>query len=109
MTTPEPDSTSTALGLERLRGELREGLARIEGALQLLVLRSEQSEKTSAEHADKLERHERRIDTLEAAAQVAANTNVDERLRQIEKKVCTICGVSAFVVAVAGVGVQLIH
>jgi hypothetical protein len=37
--------------------------------LQLLVLRSEQAERTSREHAELLDRHDERLDALEAAQQ----------------------------------------
>jgi hypothetical protein len=102
----EPDNT--ALGLERLRGELREGFARIEGALQLLVARSEQAEKTAEAHAAKLDKHDQRLDSLEAASAAAANADVDGRLRQVEKRVWAIGGACTFVLAVGQVIIQLV-
>jgi DNA-binding transcriptional MerR regulator len=99
------DPDNTALGLERLRGELRTGLAEIKGALQVLVLRSEQSEKTTAAHAEKLEKHEQRIDALEKEGAAAADH--DPRLRQVEKKVWAIGGGCAVAVVAAEILIRL--
>lgn len=92
----------TALGLEQLRGDLREGLAEIKGSLQLLVLRSEQTERVSREHADQLDRHDERLDALETAQQ--ATGDLSERVLGIERKVWAVAGgiaVLTFVVDVA--------
>lgn len=98
MSTPRPE-LDAALGLERLRGELREGLARIEGALSLLVLRSEQSEKAQAVHADRLARHETRIDAIEAAQQKVAD--LPDRVRAVERRLWAIGGGLAVVTGAA--------
>jgi hypothetical protein len=59
MTTPPPhDPVSVAVELERLRGTMAEGFARVDGSLALLVQRSEQTDKT-------LDDHETRLDALE--------------------------------------------
>lgn len=61
MTDPDPsDSIAVALELERLRGSLEAGFARVDGALALLVQRSDQTDKQLADH-------ERRLDSLERA------------------------------------------
>jgi len=57
MTTPEPPD-SAAVALERLRGTVEVGFARIDGALALLVQRSDQTE-------GRLGELENRVDELE--------------------------------------------
>ncbi|MCS0639413.1 hypothetical protein NX801_28025 [Streptomyces sp. LP05-1] len=55
----EPDSpVVVAVELERLRGTLEAGFARVDGALALLVQRSDQTDRQLADH-------EQRLDTLE--------------------------------------------
>ncbi|WP_406353274.1 hypothetical protein [Streptomyces sp. NBC_00658] len=58
MTTPEPPSDSAAVALERLRGTVEVGFARIDGALALLVQRSDQTD-------ERLDEFEARLDELE--------------------------------------------
>lgn len=59
MTEPAPhDPAAVALELERLRGTVEVGFARVDGSLALLVQRSDQSDRQLADH-------ESRIDTLE--------------------------------------------
>ncbi len=59
MTEPAPhDPAAVALELERLRGTVEVGCARVDGSLALLVQRSDQSDRQLADH-------ETRIDTLE--------------------------------------------
>ncbi|MFG2960014.1 hypothetical protein ACGF5O_40615 [Streptomyces sp. NPDC048291] len=59
MTDPDPnDPITVALELERLRGTLEAGFARVDGALALLVQRSDQTDRQLADH-------ERRLDALE--------------------------------------------
>jgi hypothetical protein len=58
VTTPEPPSDSAAVALERLRGTVEVGFARIDGALALLVHRSDQSD-------ERLDEFEARLDELE--------------------------------------------
>ncbi|MEV8307144.1 hypothetical protein AB0P36_07180 [Streptomyces flavidovirens] len=61
MTDPAPhDPAAVALELERLRGTVEVGFARVDGSLALLVQRSDQSDRQLADH-------ETRIDTLERA------------------------------------------
>ncbi|MET9511295.1 hypothetical protein ABZX62_23000 [Streptomyces flavidovirens] len=61
MTEPAPhDPAAVALELERLRGTVEVGFARVDGSLALLVQRSDQSDRQLADH-------ETRIDTLERA------------------------------------------
>ncbi|MER5783729.1 hypothetical protein ABT104_18700 [Streptomyces mobaraensis] len=54
----EPNPSDVALELERLRGVVEVGFARVDGALALLVQRSDQTDKQLADH-------ETRLDTLE--------------------------------------------
>ncbi|MEU3613108.1 hypothetical protein ABZ725_12485 [Streptomyces sp. NPDC006872] len=58
MTTPEPPHDSAAVALERLRGTVEVGFARIDGALALLVQRSDQTE-------GRLDELETRVDELD--------------------------------------------
>ncbi|MGW1162718.1 hypothetical protein ACWD48_31870 [Streptomyces sp. NPDC002519] len=58
MTTPEPPPDSAAVALERLRATVEVGFARIDGALALLVQRSNQTE-------GRLDDLESRVDELE--------------------------------------------
>ncbi|MFD8949005.1 hypothetical protein ACFV0B_09150 [Streptomyces xanthophaeus] len=61
MTIPTPsDPAAVAVELERLRGTMETGFARVDGALALLVQRSEQTDRQLADH-------EARLDTLERA------------------------------------------
>lgn len=67
------DPVAIALELERLRGSLEAGFARVDGALALLVQRSDQTDRQLADH-------ESRLDSLERSrwplASVAALTAV---------------------------------
>ncbi|MFJ4688022.1 hypothetical protein [Streptomyces sp. NPDC088789] len=58
MTTPEPPPDSAAVALERLRATVEVGFARLDGALALLVQRSNQTE-------GRLDDLENRVDELE--------------------------------------------
>ncbi|MFZ3472265.1 hypothetical protein ACODT3_15045 [Streptomyces sp. 4.24] len=61
MTEPHmPDALSVAVELERLRGTMEAGFARVDGSLALLVQRSDQTDRQLADH-------ESRLDTLERA------------------------------------------
>ncbi|MGW4158488.1 hypothetical protein [Streptomyces sp. NPDC004788] len=61
MTESDPnDPVAVALELERLRGTLEAGFARVDGSLALLVQRSDQTDKQLADH-------EARLDALERA------------------------------------------
>lgn len=54
------DPAAVALELERLRGAVEAGFARVDGALALLVQRSDQTDRQLADH-------ESRLDSLERA------------------------------------------
>ena len=56
MSPQEPQNV--ALELERLRGTVEAGFARVDGSLALLVQRGDQTDK-------KLDEHERRLDAIE--------------------------------------------
>lgn len=58
--TPPTDTAAVAVELERIRGTMETGFARIDGSLALLVQRSDQTEKA-------LDDHDRRLDALERA------------------------------------------
>ncbi|MEW1551371.1 hypothetical protein [Streptomyces tsukubensis] len=73
MTEDERESVGVAVELERIRGALEAGFARVDGALALLVQRSDQTDK-------QLDDHEARLDALERArwplASIAALTTI---------------------------------
>ncbi|KUF19595.1 hypothetical protein [Streptomyces silvensis] len=59
MTIPTPsDPAAVAVELEKLRGTMAEGFARVDGSLALLVQRGDQTDRAIADH-------ETRLDTLE--------------------------------------------
>ncbi|MEU5424039.1 hypothetical protein AB0H73_00285 [Streptomyces olivoreticuli] len=61
MTDPAPhDPAAVALELEKLRGAVEVGFARVDGSLALLVQRSDQTD-------TRLGDHETRLDSLESA------------------------------------------
>ncbi|QCX77681.1 hypothetical protein C9F11_20230 [Streptomyces sp. YIM 121038] len=61
MTIPTPsDPAAVAVELERLRGTMETGFARVDGSLALLVQRGEQTDRAIADH-------ETRLDALERA------------------------------------------
>ncbi|GGT31940.1 hypothetical protein [Streptomyces purpureus] len=60
MTESDPgDPVTVALELERLRGTLEAGFARVDGQLALLVQRSDQTDKQLADHEVRLDALER--------------------------------------------------
>ncbi|MEV5968652.1 hypothetical protein [Streptomyces sp. NPDC051921] len=75
MTEPDPnDPVAVALELERLRGTLEAGFARVDGSLALLVQRSDQTDKQLADHEarlDELERSRWPLASIGALAAVA--------------------------------------
>ncbi|WP_217549116.1 hypothetical protein [Streptomyces sp. GbtcB6] len=60
MTDADPnDPITVALELERLRGTLEAGFARVDGSLALLVQRSDQTDRQLADHEQRLDALER--------------------------------------------------
>ncbi|MBV7696994.1 hypothetical protein [Streptomyces sp. TRM70350] len=75
MTDPDPnDPLTIALELERLRGSLEAGFARVDGSLALLVQRSDQTDKQLADHEQRLDSLERSRWPLASIGAVAALT-----------------------------------
>ena len=56
---PFSDPTAVAVELERLRGTVEAGFARVDGSLALLVQRSDQTDKQLADHEQRLDALER--------------------------------------------------
>ncbi|GAA0430260.1 hypothetical protein [Streptomyces luteireticuli] len=52
-------STDVAVELERLRGTMEAGFARVDGSLALLVQRSDQTDRQLADHEERLDALER--------------------------------------------------
>ncbi|MFF5977183.1 hypothetical protein ACFY7C_37425 [Streptomyces sp. NPDC012769] len=60
MTTPSPaEPVAVAVELERLRGTMEAGFARVDGSLALLVQRGDQTDKQLADHETRLDALER--------------------------------------------------
>lgn len=73
----EPDATDVALELAQLRGAVNAGFARLDGRLDLLDQRHDQTDKTLDEHDDRLDAIERRqwpLASVAALVGVAALT-----------------------------------
>ncbi|MFI1653954.1 hypothetical protein ACH4ZU_03295 [Streptomyces sp. NPDC020472] len=77
MTEPDPnDPVAVALELERLRGTLEAGFARVDGSLALLVQRSDQTDKQLADHEARLDALERSRWPLASIAALTASAGV---------------------------------
>ncbi|MEV4424968.1 hypothetical protein ACN9M0_21805 [Streptomyces sp. R-07] len=77
MTEPDPnDPVAVALELERLRGTLEAGFARVDGSLALLVQRSDQTDKQLADHEARLDDLERARWPLTSIAALTASAGV---------------------------------
>ncbi|MFG2837018.1 hypothetical protein ACGFYE_18685 [Streptomyces zaomyceticus] len=96
------ESTHVAVELEKLRGTLEAGFARVDGSLALLVQRSDQTDRQLSEQRDALKHVEERVDGAEAnikvldaasAAQAAKSTAQEIRLSAVEKLGWTALGV----------------
>ncbi|GAA5056501.1 hypothetical protein [Streptomyces similanensis] len=60
MTIPTPsDPAAVAVELERLRGTMETGFARVDGSLALLVQRGDQTDRAIADHESRLDALER--------------------------------------------------
>lgn len=91
------------LAVTELRGAVDAALARIEGRLDLLVQRAEQSDQRAAEQSDELRRHDERLDRLEREA--VTRGDMDRRMGrtiQVLGVVATMLGI------VAGAGTNII-
>ncbi|MFD0145917.1 MULTISPECIES: hypothetical protein [unclassified Streptomyces] len=77
MTEPDPnDPVAVALELERLRGTLEAGFARVDGSLALLVQRSDQTDKQLADHEARLDALERSRWPLTSIAALTASAGL---------------------------------
>lgn len=86
------ESTQVALELERLRGILETGFARVDGSLALLVQRSDQTDRQLVEHGNDLKGLEKRVDVLEADAKASASHGT--RLSSVERLVWVGAGLA---------------
>ncbi|MFI5883553.1 hypothetical protein [Streptomyces sp. NPDC051554] len=59
MTMPTPPEQLVAVELEKLRGTMAEGFARVDGSLALLVQRGDQTDRQIADHDQRLDALER--------------------------------------------------
>ncbi|CAM5419127.1 hypothetical protein GCM10010222_08770 [Streptomyces tanashiensis] len=77
MTESDPnDPVAVALELERLRGTLEAGFARVDGSLALLVQRSDQTDRQLADHEARLDELERARWPLASIAALTASAGV---------------------------------
>ncbi|MEU5915909.1 hypothetical protein ACWEPZ_26070 [Streptomyces sp. NPDC004288] len=77
MTEPEPnDPVAVAIELERLRGTLEAGFARVDGSLALLVQRSDQTDRQLADHEARLDALERARWPLSSIAALTASAGL---------------------------------
>ncbi|MER7946296.1 hypothetical protein ABTY59_02735 [Streptomyces sp. NPDC096079] len=77
MTEPDPnDPVAVALELERLRGTLEAGFARVDGSLALLVQRSDQTDRQLADHEARLDDLERARWPLSSIAALTASAGL---------------------------------
>ncbi|BAU85407.1 hypothetical protein [Streptomyces laurentii] len=77
MTEADPnDPVAVAVELERLRGTLEAGFARVDGSLALLVQRSDQTDKQLADHESRLDALERTRWPLPSIAALTATAGL---------------------------------
>ncbi|MFJ3763499.1 hypothetical protein ACIPQJ_05705 [Streptomyces sp. NPDC090082] len=77
MTEPDPnDPVAVAVELERLRGTLEAGFARVDGSLALLVQRSDQTDRQLADHEARLDALERARWPLSSIAALTASAGL---------------------------------
>ncbi|MEU2075581.1 hypothetical protein [Streptomyces sp. NPDC013489] len=77
MTESDPnDPVAVALELERLRGTLEAGFARVDGSLALLVQRSDQTDRQLADHEARLDDLERSRWPVASIAALTASAGV---------------------------------
>jgi hypothetical protein len=67
-----PPPESVAVELEKLRGTMAEGFARVDGALALLVQRGDQTDRQLADHDQRLDNLERSRWPLPSVAALVA-------------------------------------
>ncbi|MFC8584236.1 hypothetical protein ACFUGD_06725 [Streptomyces sp. NPDC057217] len=73
MTIPTPsDPAAVAVELEKLRGTMAEGFAKVDGSLALLVQRHDQTDRQLADHESRLDTLERSRWPLPSLAAVVA-------------------------------------
>lgn len=70
--THSPPPESVAVELEKLRGTMAEGFARVDGALALLVQRGDQTDRQLADHDQRLDNLERSRWPLPSVAALVA-------------------------------------
>ncbi|MEE1751747.1 hypothetical protein [Streptomyces sp. SP18CS02] len=84
MTETDPnDPVAVALELERLRGTLEAGFARVDGSLALLVQRSDQTDRQLADHEARLDALERSRWPLSSIAALTASAGLALALWEI--------------------------
>ncbi|WP_329422960.1 hypothetical protein [Streptomyces sp. NBC_01268] len=87
MTIPTPsDPAAVAVELEKLRGTMETGFARVDGSLALLVQRGDQTDRQLADHEARLDALERARWPLASLAALVAVLGVALSLWQLATK-----------------------
>lgn len=110
MTAPpgaEAGAIQIALELERMRRSIDVGFTKTDGALALMVQRSDQTDRALGVHRDQLTVHDRRIGDVEQAVAVAADH--EPRLTAVEKRVWFAVGASTVLGTLGGYLVALLQ
>ncbi|QHF97942.1 hypothetical protein DEH18_33490 [Streptomyces sp. NHF165] len=79
---PPSDPSAVAVELERIRRTIEVGFTRTDGALALLVQRTDQTEQRLTEHEQHLDRQDARLDAVERGDGLADH---ESRLRTLER------------------------
>jgi hypothetical protein len=84
VSTPPPPDPGTAIEIQKLRGDISTGFAEIKGSLNLLVQRSDQTDRTLGEHRTEMVDLDKRVGELERLAAADAELQVPSRVRTLE-------------------------
>lgn len=99
------DTAAIAVALAELRGTMAEGFATVNGTLNLLTQRHDQTDRRLEAQASELDQLRASVDTLEKGETERQKRN-DARLDTLERNRWPLPSVAA-VVGVAGLGVSL--
>ncbi|MFC3347801.1 hypothetical protein ACFOOM_10250 [Streptomyces echinoruber] len=96
---PPSDPAAVALELERIRRTIEVGFTRTDGALALLVQRHDQTDRALKDHAQRLDGHDSRLDTLERG-ETERQKRDTARLADLERSRWPLPSVAALVAIV---------
>ena len=104
-TLPSNDTAAIAVALAELRGTMAEGFATVNGTLNLLTQRNDQTDRRLEQYGADLDQLRAAVDALEKGETERQKRN-DGRLADLERTRWPLPSVAA-VVGVAGLGVSL--